>query len=185
MPAKAYPIKYCYRCQNWRGLFDYRKDRTKADGLQNSCTPCQKTMQANWYQRNKEKAYHSHRAYKQANPELFRAYERNYRRQHPEAVKARKHRRRARLAAAEGTITARDIRLLFSLYPVCLCCGAIDNLTIDHVVPITKGGDNSLHNAQTLCHRCNSSKRDRHSTDYRYKGMTTQEEYRYAAATAD
>ena len=33
--------------------------------------------------------------------------------------------------------------------------------TVDHVVPLSKGGEHSLRNAQTLCLGCNSSKQDK------------------------
>ena len=42
----------------------------------------------------------------------------------------------------------------------CLKCSSTEALTIDHVVPLSKGGDNSDDNLQTLCHRCNSAKGD-------------------------
>jgi len=40
----------------------------------------------------------------------------------------------------------------------CLICGVIDNLTLDHVIPRSKGGSNDSSNLQTLCNRCNSKK---------------------------
>ena len=40
----------------------------------------------------------------------------------------------------------------------CLCCGTTENLTIDHVVPVSKGGPNTLSNFQPLCKPCNSRK---------------------------
>ena len=48
----------------------------------------------------------------------------------------------------------------------CLKCGSTDNLTIDHVVPVSKGGKNEYSNYQTLCWRCNNKKRDE-IADYR------------------
>jgi len=51
----------------------------------------------------------------------------------------------------------------------CLRCGRREpdiKLTIDHVVPVSKGGRNSAENIQGLCHSCNSGKRDR-TIDYR------------------
>ncbi len=45
----------------------------------------------------------------------------------------------------------------------CLCCGAKNNLAIDHIHSIFYGGENKLSNLQTLCRRCNSSK----STSYK------------------
>jgi hypothetical protein len=40
----------------------------------------------------------------------------------------------------------------------CLKCGSTETLSIDHVVALSLGGDNSTENLQTLCMRCNSSK---------------------------
>lgn len=40
----------------------------------------------------------------------------------------------------------------------CLKCGSYDNLTIDHIVPVTKGGLKRKFNLQTLCAKCNNEK---------------------------
>jgi hypothetical protein len=40
----------------------------------------------------------------------------------------------------------------------CLNCGSGSKLSLDHIVPINKGGLNRLYNLQTLCMPCNSSK---------------------------
>ena len=40
----------------------------------------------------------------------------------------------------------------------CLKCGSFENLSIDHVLSLSEGGNNSTSNLQTLCMRCNSSK---------------------------
>lgn len=53
----------------------------------------------------------------------------------------------------------------------CLKCGATESLSIDHVVPLAKGGDNSPSNLQTLCKRCNSGKGDT-TTDHRKSNVT-------------
>ncbi len=42
----------------------------------------------------------------------------------------------------------------------CLCCGesAFSELTIDHIIPLSKGGTNDFDNLQTLCDKCNFEK---------------------------
>lgn len=40
----------------------------------------------------------------------------------------------------------------------CQHCGTTEDLTIDHIIPIFKGGTNDPANLQTLCRSCNSKK---------------------------
>ena len=43
----------------------------------------------------------------------------------------------------------------------CRKCGRqTDDLEVDHIIPIAKGGKSTYDNLQTLCHRCNSKKSD-------------------------
>jgi len=40
----------------------------------------------------------------------------------------------------------------------CLCCGSTENITVDHVIPLSLGGSNSIANIQPLCEGCNLDK---------------------------
>ena len=40
----------------------------------------------------------------------------------------------------------------------CVKCGSRENLEIDHVVPLARGGSNRLENLQLLCRDCNRRK---------------------------
>jgi 5-methylcytosine-specific restriction protein A len=48
--------------------------------------------------------------------------------------------------------------LVWSRYSECFACGTEQSLTLDHVIPLTRGGDNDPSNFQVLCRRCNSRK---------------------------
>ena len=41
---------------------------------------------------------------------------------------------------------------------VCCACGCKDDLHVDHIVPLSRGGTNELDNLQMLCSSCNLSK---------------------------
>jgi hypothetical protein len=43
----------------------------------------------------------------------------------------------------------------------CKACGSEDDLSLDHIIPRSKGGSHDESNLQTLCRRCNSSKNNR------------------------
>ena len=74
-------------------------------------------------------------------------------------------------------------RMRFSIYERdgyrCRKCGTItDDLEIDHIFPISKGGKSTYDNLQTLCHRCNSMKSntiERGAVDPRARHRQTEE----------
>lgn len=43
----------------------------------------------------------------------------------------------------------------------CVACGTSDDLQVDHILPVSRGGTNDVDNLQMLCQPCNSSKRDK------------------------
>jgi ATP adenylyltransferase len=52
----------------------------------------------------------------------------------------------------------------------CECCGvSIDHkpIDVDHIVPRSLGGANSINNYQALCYECNANKGNRDDTDFR------------------
>lgn len=40
------------------------------------------------------------------------------------------------------------------------------NITVDHVIPISKGGTNTLDNMEAMCYTCNQMKRDHMKSDF-------------------
>lgn len=52
---------------------------------------------------------------------------------------------------------------------VCMKCGSRDHIAVDHIKPRSKHPELELDesNLQVLCRRCNCSKSDRHTNDYR------------------
>jgi len=49
----------------------------------------------------------------------------------------------------------------------CMKCDSTNILHIDHIVPLSVGGDHAMYNMQILCRTCNMSKNNKNSVDYR------------------
>lgn len=78
-------------------------------------------------------------------------------------------RRRMRVKEAGGKYTVAQWRELCAKYNhCCLCCGEKKDLSPDHIVPLSRGGTNSIDNIQPLCSICNIRKFTK-TTDYRPK----------------
>jgi 5-methylcytosine-specific restriction endonuclease McrA len=102
--------------------------------------------------------------------EEHNSYYRAWKKAHPENSKASCNKRRARLDSVGGSYTPEEWRLLVQKYNYkCLCCGKREpeiKLSVDHVIPISKGGPNVIQNIQPLCFPCNSRKKAK-IIDYR------------------
>lgn len=55
----------------------------------------------------------------------------------------------------------------------CVLCAASVWLEIDHIVPVSRGGQSTLDNLQTLCRSCNRAKRAKSAEQLRSNGVGT------------
>ena len=136
-----------------------------------------------WRQNNRERSQEAVRAYREKHPEADKRYYEANRDKHYERVKSYRQRNPVQYAiyAANrlahkkdigGSVTPAQWEELKAYYDyTCLCCGRREPdiaLTMDHVIPIAKGGINTIENIQPLCGPCNSSKGTK-IIDYRKK----------------
>jgi len=69
---------------------------------------------------------------------------------------------RARRLGIPGMLTDDDWNSALETHNnVCAICGATENLTLDHIKPVSKQGTNTGDNIQPLCKSCNSRKKDK------------------------
>jgi 5-methylcytosine-specific restriction endonuclease McrA len=136
------------------------------------CQPCDKIRQKDYYYKNhkkllawKQENYLQNRGkflelqsnYRKNNKEKVRVSYEQWLSKNPDALRVNAKRRKARIRGAEiKKVTRKEIRKLLSL--PCFYCGSLENLQIDHVVPIARGGRHSIGNLLTACNSCNASK---------------------------
>lgn len=132
-----------------------------------------------YYQKNKSAILAKNAAYESANKERITAYRKKWRT--PERSAVANHRRRARFAESFGAHTAAELTNLLEQQqhlcanPHCQSIITKQNKSLDHIVPLAKGGSNDIANLQWLCRACNTS-----------KGTTSMDEWleRYASKCA-
>lgn len=120
-----------------------------------------------WYIENRERSRELAKRWREENRDKRRETARAWRQKNPDKVRERERKRRSRKLRAEGSYTNEEFAALCKKYGnKCLCCGACKPLHADHVVPLSKGGNDFIDNIQPLCRVCNSSKHDK-IIDYR------------------
>jgi 5-methylcytosine-specific restriction endonuclease McrA len=119
-----------------------------------------------------EKSVERMRKRREDDPEGTRKYQNDWAHENSDKIVKYAFERRSKIANA-GSFTAEEWEnLLEQCGNKCVCCGKKKKLTVDHIVPVIKGGTNLISNIQPLCKSCNSSK---HTKTIRYvkEGATT------------
>lgn len=94
--------------------------------------------------------------------ECWQAYWSAYKRRNRDSIRASWRKARIKRRAQEKTGPAFSetawAKILKKARHLCVHCGKRRKLTIDHILPLSKGGTNHAWNLQPLCKPCNSSK---------------------------
>lgn len=155
--------KRCPACEQVKCHRAFDRSLLRLDGLQPYCRRM-------YQERNREKYREQSRVYHEAKREKHNEQMNTYRRNNLEAFAVREANRHARKKSAEGSFTQHEWHNLCAYYDfTCLRCGRQEpdiELTVDHVISLSKGGRNSIENLQPLCRTCNTSKHAR-AIDYR------------------
>lgn len=120
-------------------------------------------------ERSRERTRANAQRYRDANRDLVNQRARAYFHENPEVNRARAHVRRARLAGVMHEPYERIAVYERDGWVCQLCGGSIDRqasvrsrkATIDHIIPIAKGGADAFDNVQAAHLGCNARKRDR------------------------
>lgn len=159
--------KQCKACGEHKPTGDFHPSTAAADGLQSYCKHCSALKLREYRTRHPERTRERNRAYYAQNGEAVREQARRWHAEHPGTVVMRNRALKARLAGAEGEgLTVAEWDAILERYGhQCLACGS-KNVTVDHVVPLSRGGRHEASNVQPLCASCNASKGTK-TVDYR------------------
>ena len=150
-------MKKCSNCKKLKGLAEFSKDSSRPDGVRYKCKECANAINAEYQRNNREKQNAKAKRWRDANPDKSRAAVSKYRKANPEVSLHGNHEYRTRKKnAPRYTVSKLDMKRLYS--SSCAYCGATEDITLDHVVPLKRGGSHGIGNLVAACRTCNSSK---------------------------
>ena len=176
--------KTCNLCQEEKELTQFSPNATNKYGVANRCRPCNAQVTAKYRAENPEHYRKLKREARLRNPQKTReesiaryrnniesekARYRKYYATHKHEIVENGRRRRTRLLAAPTfKVTSKDWTRLCNTYNNCCAyCGANERLTMDHVIPLIRGGYHGIGNLLPACPRCNSSKNKKFIIEWR------------------
>lgn len=175
--------RVCSICGRCRSLLDFMpsKPRKPIRTISHVCRDCRTAASKSYREQHRERLLEQQREWNACNAERLKSYRaaryqanreeicarerERYARvaaADPEKYRAKFHQRRAQIQSNGGTYTSEEWHILCSRYGnICLRCYAKTKLTVDHIVPVSRGGSNSIENLQPLCRFCNATKSDK------------------------
>jgi 5-methylcytosine-specific restriction endonuclease McrA len=128
---------------------NFHKQKNGRYGFTSKCKPCKNLEIAEWTRKNPEMSRAQKMRWKALNYEKYLQIKRDDQRR-------RKYRLRS------GKVGVEEWKKMLAEYNFsCAHCGSQDDITQDHIIPLSRGGANLIENIQPLCRSCNSRKRDK------------------------
>lgn len=169
-------MKRCPKCETHKQLSEFGKHKQTKDGLKNYCRVCNNASARAYQNSNRDKVRKANREYTRANSEANKArskawYYNNREKALTDSKKwqlenkekvsnyklINRHKRRA-MVKESGVykVTGKDLAKIRRNN--CVYCGSSENITVEHIIPITRGGTHSIGNLTSACRSCNFSK---------------------------
>lgn len=183
-------MKTCNRCKKEKELIDFSKHKLAKDQLRSYCKQCANEYAKKYYEKNIDKVKNYYKSYRKNNQERLKKAHKEWHKENSEKAKnyAKEYReynkekcnnmtknwRKNNKLKFSNLVHKRNEKLqqngIFQIIKKdlvklqrsnCFYCGSIENLSLDHIYPISKGGRHSIGNLVMACKSCNSSKNNK------------------------
>lgn len=165
----------CLQCEQRLPISEFHKDKTATGGRRSKCKSCRIDLVKNWYQDNKERQSGREKKRRRANVEKYAEKEAlRYVKDREKRIglaTEHSHRRKARKlkTVIERGISKHALKKKFGTK--CYYCKKEmdfsvgvgrkfnqDMATIEHLIPLSRGGEHTWENTVLACRHCNLSK---------------------------
>ncbi|PHE94706.1 hypothetical protein COF76_23130 [Bacillus wiedmannii] len=189
--------KVCRKCKEWKVYSDYPENKKCKNGREGTCRNCRSEYSKRWHEENKESRAKKTKRWYEGNKERKaesdrRWYEKNKERRAEQKRKWEKENQEKRYSYG---VKRRSLKHNVKFTPsqrtellnkdnwTCQCCGikvhdrrtgdwnTHDKAHIDHLIPLTKGGDSTPDNLQVLCRTCNIKKHNKTEIEIEQTGQ--------------
>ncbi len=143
----------CYYCKQDLPESEFYVTEAKSRGISDACRSCNRLMSKANYQRRKEYHKEQSRQWQKDNPETYK-----------QILGRNRDKRRAAERSAEYDKTVYLEAVAERDNDICQICGqtcSVEDRSIDHKIPLTRGGNHTWENVQLAHRRCNARKNDR------------------------
>jgi hypothetical protein len=180
--ASSSPLRKCKACGEEKPLeSDFELD---AGYYRHACKKCRNEQQnarrernhdrvrareRNYEARNRERKNKVSRVWRASNPEKIKGYKRREYEAHGDEIRARTWKRKQHSRALSFGVEVEMVdkpAIIARDNATCYLCGAqheanSPGLSLDHVIPVTRGGSHTSGNLKVACCRCNSRKKEK------------------------
>lgn len=161
--------KACVSCGHEKPMDAFHNDSRRKDGKYPYCKACRVARSSDYHRKNADRIRKYVAEWQALNPEKRAKQNKAYARRHPEALRMKQARRRAR-KRDNGVFDVSKKDMMRLKASPCAECGAAGE-HIDHIVPLSRGGRHAIGNLQMLCASCNWSKNSQLTIEWRAKRL--------------
>lgn len=169
--------KSCNVCGETKSVELFRKvNRDYGDGYYNQCRECErakgrewsknrKEYSREWRRANRDRIYKLQREWRKRNQDKYDAQRKKYYHSPKGQIYNRNSQALRRSKSKQGDVTTAWLDQFLQSQDKCCYCKKPFNSkrkkTIDHVIPLDKGGEHVMTNLVVACQPCNSSKHNK------------------------
>ena len=165
----------CSECEKRLSIVNFHKDKNATDGYRSKCKKCRIDLVKKWYNDNKERQAGREKTRRLSNPKKYAEKEAlRYIKDRGKRIALATEHSHLRKARKKKTKTERGISKLAlkkKFGSKCYYCGKEmdfsvgvgrifnrDMATIEHLIPLARGGEHTFKNTVLACRHCNISK---------------------------